>query len=177
MTRLSTALVAALLVAAAPAQEPDLEAASARYEGLVGFVRKECPAGVATDVVLSDRASGAQGLAERLAEVPGVAVHSLAHGAAALGALAFAEQVRRPAGQLVVVSRLPAAQPAADVVRRVTYLVPRAEQPTHLLFEGRALPISATPLAVGWSVPAGRRALRSRNRAGLSKPFPLRLRN
>ena len=31
--------------------------------------------------------------------------------------------------------------------------------PTHVLFNGRAWPISATPLTLGWSVGAGARAL------------------
>jgi len=145
-----------------------LTAAAARYDGLVSFVRKACPAGVATDVVISDRAARAQGLAERLAELPGVRVHRLSRGAAALGALRFAEQIRRPAGQLTLVTRLPAAQ-AAAAPRRVEFRVPAVEQPTHLVYEGRALAISGVPLAIGWSVPAGGRALRVPAAPGVSR--------
>ena len=119
-----------------------------------------CPAGVSTELLLSDRAGDALGLAAQLSSLPGVSVRSLARGAAALGSLRFAGEIRRPAGQVVLVTHLTgtgSAEPASAAVR-VAH-VPSAEQPTHLVYEGRAVAISAVPLAVGWSVPSGERTL------------------
>jgi hypothetical protein len=140
------------------------------YEGLVRFVQKMCLAGVSTELLLSDRAGDAPGLAAQLSSLPGVSVRSLARGAAALGSLRFAAEIRRPAGQVVLVTHLTgtgSAEPAG-AAHRVAQ-VPSAEQPTHLVYEGRALAISTVPLAVGWSVPSGARTLHVPAGPGVSR--------
>jgi hypothetical protein len=152
-------------------RESLLSATGPLYEGLLRFVQRMCPAGVSTDLLLSDRAAGAPGLAAQLASVPGVSVRPLARGAAALAALRFAGEIRRPAGQVVLVTHLTGTgqAPAAGDARRVDYQVPIGEQPTHLVYEGRALAISAVPLAVGWSVPSGERTLHVPAAPGVSR--------
>jgi hypothetical protein len=148
-----------------------LSATGPVYEGLLRFVQKMCPAGVSTELLLSDRAAGAPGLAEQLAGLPGVSVRPLVRGAAALAALRFAGEIRRPAGQVVLVTHLSGTRPAetTDAASQVGYQVPIAEQPTHLVYEGRALAISAVPLAVGWSVPSGERTLHVPAAPGVSR--------
>jgi hypothetical protein len=109
-------------------------------------------------------------LAARLSSLPGASVRSLARGAAALGSLRFAGEIRRPAGQVVLVTHLTgtgSAEPASAALR-VAH-VPSSEQPTHLVYEGRALAISAVPLAVGWSVPSGERTLHVPAGPGVSR--------
>ena len=149
-----------------------LSATGPVYEGLLRFVQKMCPAGTSTELLLSDRAAGAPGLAAQLASLPGVSVRPLARGAAALAALRFAGEIRRPAGQVVLVTHLTGTRPAeatTDAASQVGYQVPIAEQPTHLVYEGRALAISAVPLAVGWSVPSGERTLHVPAAPGVSR--------
>ena len=151
-------------------QESMLAATGPCYQGLLRFVQKMCPAGVSTELLLSDRACGALGLAAQLSSLPGVSVRSLARGAAALGSLRFAGEIRRPAGQVVLVTHLTgtgSAEPGSAAVR-VAH-VPSAEQPTHLVYEGRALAISGVPLAVGWSVPSGERTLHVPATPGVSR--------
>ena len=151
-------------------RESMLAATGPCYQGLLRFVQKMCPAGVSTDLLLSDRAGDAPGLAAQLSSLPGVSVRSLARGAAALGSLRFAGEIRRPAGQVVLVTHLTGtglAEPA-NAALRVAH-VPPAEQPTHLVYEGRAIAISAVPLAVGWSVPSGERTLHVPAGPGVSR--------
>ena len=149
-------------------QESMLAATGPCYQDLLRFVQKMCPAGVSTELVLSDRAGAALGFAAQLSSLPGVSVRSLPRGAAALGSLRFAGEIRRPAGQVVLVTHLTgtgSTEPASAALR----VVPSAEQPTHLVYEGRAVAISAVPLAVGWSVPSGERTLHVPAGPGVSR--------
>jgi hypothetical protein len=98
-------------------------------------------------------------------------VRALPHGAAALGALRYADQLRRPPGQVALVTRLTTSysQRADDRPVAVTANVAPAERPTHLVFAGRALPISVIPLAVGSAVPGAERALQVPAGPGVSR--------
>jgi hypothetical protein len=82
-------------------------------------------------------------------------------GAAAVGAVRAAAHVVRPAEAIALVHRLPlvgALEPAGAAMPSLDQV--DAEQvPTHVLFRGSAWPVTAMPLAVGWSVTGGSRAL------------------
>jgi len=149
-----------------------LSATRQRYVSLRAFVQQQCPAGVQTDLVLSDRAASAPGLIAQLAELPAVTVRAASPGAAALGALRYSNEIRRQPGQVALVSRLQVARTAggpavADGTPRLA--IPASDQPTHLLYQGRARQISQAPLMVGWSVPAGERALQVPAGPGVSR--------
>src|SRR6185295_6546256 len=139
---------------------------------LLTFVQQHCPAGVQTDLVLSDAAASAPGLIAQLAELPSVTVRAAAHGAAALGALRHSDEILRRPGQVALVSRLQIARTSggpATIDGAPRLAIPATDQPTHLLFQGRAREISPTPLTVGWSVPAGARALQVPAGPGVSR--------
>ena len=152
-------------------RESLLGATRERYAALCHFVQNQCPAGVQTDVVVTDRVARAPGLMDALATVPTVTVRSLPHGAAALATLRYAEQIRRAAGQVALVTRLATGHVPPDVDRPaiVAPTVSPAERPTHVVFGGRALPISAAPLAIGSALSAARRALQVPAGPGISR--------
>jgi hypothetical protein len=140
-------------------REALLAATRQRYASLLTFVQQHCPAGVQTDLVLSmlqpqrrgDRATRRTALGDR--------ARGGRTAAAALGALRHSNEIRRRPGQVALVSRLQIARSGGgsavmDGAPRLA--IPPTDQPTHLLFQGRAREISQTPLTVGWSVP-GRR--------------------
>ena len=113
-------------------QESMLAATGPCYQDLLRFVQKMCPAGVSTELVLSDRAGDAPGLAAQLSSLPGVSVRSLARGAAALGSLRFAGEIRRPAGQVVLVTHLTgtgSAEPASAALRVASAVGGAADAP------------------------------------------------
>jgi hypothetical protein len=152
-------------------RESLLGATRDRYDAICRFVQHQCPAGVQTDVLISDRVASAPGLVAALATVPSVTVRTLPHGAAALGTLRYADQVRRPPGKITLVTRLATslAPRAQDRPAVVTANVSPAERPTHLVFSGRALPISVVPLAVGSAVPGTGRSLQVPAGPGVSR--------
>jgi hypothetical protein len=145
-----------------------------RYEAVCRFVQTQCPAGVQTVLVVTDRVASAPGLVAVLSALPAVSVHALPHGAAALGALRHAAQIRRPAGQVSLITRLEgmrtrqvldAPAPAAP-----SAAVPDRERPTHIVHAGRALPISSTSLTIGSGTsPSESRALQIPAGPGISR--------
>jgi hypothetical protein len=151
------------------ARDALLAAAEPRYAALLAFVQQQCPAGVQTDVVLSDRAAAMPGLLGHLSTLPSATVRALPPGAAALGALQYVEEIRRPPGQVSLVTRLKSravvasASPASG-----TSSVAEHDRPTHVLFHGRAHPISTVPLLVG-AAPDHARALRIPAGPGISR--------
>jgi hypothetical protein len=152
-------------------RESLLHATRDRYDAICRFVQHQCPAGVQTDVLVSDRVAAAPGLVAVLATVPAVTVRSLPHGAAALGALRYADQVRRAPGQVALVTRLATSHTprASGEPATLSASVAPAERPTHLVFAGRALPISGVPLAVGSAVPGADRSLQVPAGPGVSR--------
>ena len=137
-------------------RESLLGATRDRYVALCRFVQNQCPAGVQTDVVVTDRVARAPGLMDALATVPAVTVRSLPHGAAALAALRYADQIRRAPGQVALVTRIATGQapPGVDRPAVAAPAMSPTERPTHVVFGGRALPISTAPLAIGSAVAA-----------------------
>jgi hypothetical protein len=103
------------------------------------------------------------GLLAKLAALRDCVIVQLPAGAAAAGALQFAANIVRPADAISLVHRLPLAGPAVAVPTAAggdsAPAVPAAAVPTHVLFRGRAWPITEEPLTLGWSVGAAARAL------------------
>jgi hypothetical protein len=152
-------------------RESLLSATRDRYEAICRFVQHQCPAGVQTELLVSEQVASAPGLVAALATVPCVTVRALAHGAAAFGALRHADQVCRPPGKVTLVTRLTTNHaPRVDDKREVvTANVSPAERPTHVVFAGRAVPISVVPLAVGSAVPGAGRSLQVPAGPGVSR--------
>jgi hypothetical protein len=88
-------------------------------------------------------------------------VVELPGGAAALGALQFAAAILRTPDAIALVHRLPlpTAVDADLAVEPPDAVAPPGEVPTHVLFRGRAWPLTAEPLVLGWSVSAASRAV------------------
>jgi hypothetical protein len=100
------------------------------------------------------------GLVARIAELRDCVVVELDEGAAALGALQSAAAIVRPADAIALVHRLPlAAAAAGDLTPPEADRVPGTDVPTHVLFQGRAWPLTDEPLVLGWSVGDAGRAL------------------
>jgi hypothetical protein len=100
-------------------------------------------------------------LVGRLATLRDCVVVELVQGAPAIGALHAAAAIVRPADAIALVHRLPLddAQDSNATIAPASFAVPADAMPTHVLFRGRAWPITAAPLSLGWSVGAAPRAL------------------
>jgi len=145
-------------------------AARAFYDAVVQVLQRARPVGGPLHVRVSHRWSDLPGFTERLAAVRDCELRPLPRGAAALGALAFERELRREPHQLALVQRLPVplARDAPAGVAPAAQLSP-GEWPTHVVHLGRAWPLGAAPLYVGWSVPAGQRALSVTAGPGVSR--------
>jgi hypothetical protein len=132
----------------------DFEAAvQGHYDGVLQVLRRLRPAGGPLHLRVSHRWTRLPGFVERLSELRDCDVVALPRGAAALGALAFEQVLRRDAASLALVQRLPVAltqRPVAVAPVRVA----RSDRPTHVVHGGRAWPLGARPLPVGTAVPA-----------------------
>jgi hypothetical protein len=120
------------------------------------------PAGALLHLCFTPRIAAIPGLVARLSGLRDCVMVELAHGAAATGALLAANAILRPADAIALVHRLPlvaANAPAADEPAVAGAQVPAEAVPTHVLFNGRAWPLTAVPLTLGWSVGAVARAL------------------
>lgn len=136
--------------------------AEAWYSQLLELLHAARVAGEPATLALSSRAAGLPGFAARCAELAGVDVVGLAEGAAARGALTAAAELAGEAPALVTaLPRIhpPAARPAAS----------RGEPPTHVLYAGRAHPITAEPLVVGLAPGAPRSLALPGPAAGVSR--------
>jgi hypothetical protein len=141
-----------------------VEAAVAEVAGdVVRLVQASRPAGLALHVCVTPRIAAIPGLVERLSLLRDAVVVALEPGAAAKGALQAAGAIVRAPDAIALVHRLPLAQALpsdalAPVTTALEGVAPEAA-PTHLLFRGRAWPITESPLAVGWSVAGAARAV------------------
>lgn len=145
-------------------------AAEALYEALAQALQRARPAGGPLHVRMSHRWSGLPGLADRLGALRDCELRPLPRGAAALGALAFEQVLRRGQAELTLVQRLPvplARGPAVTAAPAAR--IPPEERPTHVVYRGRAWPLADNPLHVGSSVPAGQRALAVAPGPGVSR--------
>jgi hypothetical protein len=138
-----------------------VEAVEALTSEVLRLVQSARPPGALMHLCFTPRIAAIPGLVVRLAGLRDCVVVELERGAAATGALKHAPAIVRPADAITLVHRLPLAdaavaddQPATSAVN-----VPAEAVPTHVLFNGRAWPISSIPLTLGWSVSAGARAL------------------
>jgi hypothetical protein len=139
---------------------------TAAVEPLVGevlrLVQLARPAGALLHLCFTPRIAAIPGLVARLSGLRDCVMVELADGAAATGALLAAGAVMRPADAIALVHRLPLATATATIIgdaALATAEVPVDAVPTHVLFNGRAWPITAVPLTLGWSVGAVPRAL------------------
>jgi hypothetical protein len=138
--------------------------ATAAVETLTGevlrLVQSARPPGALLHLCFSPRVAAVPGLVARLAGLRDCVMVELGHGAAARGALLAADAIVRPAEAIALVHRLPLVSPASTDDGALTVVaVPAEAIPTHVLFGGRAWPITAVPLTLGWSVGAVPRAL------------------
>jgi hypothetical protein len=125
------------------------------------LVQSSRPAGLALHLCVTPRVAAVPGLLDRLTALRDCVVVALEPGAAAIGALQFANAVVRPADAIALVHRLPVQAPTETIAPgegALQSVVPDAV-PTHVLFRGRAWPLSGVPLTLGWSVGGGPRAL------------------
>ncbi|MBM5812187.1 MAG: FHA domain-containing protein [Gammaproteobacteria bacterium] len=140
-------------------------AAEAYYTQLIELVQAHQPAGATATLALSARAAGLPGLADRLAESPGIEVTRIARTAAADGA------ARHLAGngagsEPTLMIALPRAHSLAPAQAAPPQ---RGPLPTHVLLGGRAHALAAGPLVLGAAPGAGRTLTLSAAAAGLSR--------
>lgn len=134
-------------------REAFIKAAEKHYAELLKLVQDARVAGMPIELRVSHRVAALPGLVERLSSLRDCELKALPLGATAIGALAFAESIARPAESLSLVYQLPVeraeTQESASIAHTST---PAQLRPTHVLYQGRAWRISERPLAVGWSV-------------------------
>jgi hypothetical protein len=129
---------------------------------ILRLVQLARPAGALMHLCFTPRIAAIPGLVARLSGLRDAVMVELAHGAAATGALLAANAVMRPADAIALVHRLPLATATSSIVGEsapVAVEVPVDAVPTHVLFNGRAWPVTSVPLTLGWSVGTVPRAL------------------
>lgn len=122
---------------------------------ILRLVQLARPAGALMHLCFTPRIAAIPGLIARLSGLRDVVMVELAHGAAATGALLAANAVMRPADAIALVHRLPLATSTSTIVGEsvpAPVEVPVDAVPTHVLFNGRAWPVTSVPLTLGWSV-------------------------
>jgi hypothetical protein len=145
-------------------QRTQLGAAVAKLVAdVLRLVQGARPAGTMLHVCITPRIAAVPGLLTSLTALRDCTIVMLEPGAAALGALQASAAIVRAPDAISLVHRLPlpgapeglataAAAGQADAV-------PAEAVPTHVLFRGRAWPLTAVPLTLGWSVGPVARAL------------------
>jgi hypothetical protein len=150
----------------------DFASAAARsYDEYARVLQRARSVGGPLHLRLSHRFAAMPGLEARLAEIRDCEIVRLPRGAAALGALAWEQHIRRGAGALMLVQHLPvprrpgiAASQAASSAS-----VPEGARPTHVLHAGRAYRLGSLPLTLGFQVPPDRRGLALAPGPGISR--------
>lgn len=134
-------------------REAFIKAAEKHYAELLKLVQDARVAGMPIELRVSHRVAALPGLVERLSSLRDCELKALPLGATAIGALAFAESIARPAESLALVYQLPVDRAETQESASSAYTsTPAQLRPTHVLYQGRAWRISERPLAVGWSV-------------------------
>jgi hypothetical protein len=129
---------------------------------IVRLVQSARPPGTPLHLCFTPRVAEVPGLVARLGALRDCLPVELQPGAAALGAVRAAAGILRPVGSIALVHRLPletAVPPGAAAAPPPETAVPVEAVPTHVLFRGRAWPITSVPLVLGWSTGAASRAL------------------
>jgi hypothetical protein len=138
-------------------------AAEALAADILRLVQSARPPGTPLHLCFTPRVAEVPGLVARLGGLRDCLPVELHEGAAALGAVGAAAGIVRPVDAIALIHRLPlrAAAPAEPVSAPLAAdtAVPADAVPTHVLFRGRAWPITAVPLVLGWSTGAAARAL------------------
>ncbi|HEX6572202.1 MAG TPA: FHA domain-containing protein [Steroidobacteraceae bacterium] len=119
------------------------------------------PAGTQLHVCVTPRVAAVPGLLERLSALRDCLVVTLAPAAGAIGALQLASSIVRAPDSISLVHRVP-LQATADAIAATAPAndaVPPETVPSHVLFRGRAWPLTTVPLTLGWSVSGSPRAL------------------
>jgi hypothetical protein len=143
------------------ARDRVVAAVDREYEGLVQLVRAQAASGVAA-ILVGDRAAALPGLVARLATDTSAEVTGLPPATAATGALRWAEQIRCPdedALPFITHLRPPPRAEAADGGPRTRPFDAAVLAPSHVVHRGLAHAITAEPLLIGSSPPAGVRSL------------------
>ncbi len=136
-----------------------VEAVMPKYADLVRLVQASRPAGEAIELRVSSRIAELPGALEQLAALRDCEIRVVPHGAAARGALLHAGSIQRAADSLTLVYRLPVSLAADANTMAGVDALPVEQRPTHVLFSGRAWPLTPEPLNLGWAVPEGQRKL------------------
>jgi hypothetical protein len=125
------------------------------------LVQGSRPAGTLLHVCVTPRVAAVPGLLASLTSLRDCTIVMLEPAAAAVGALQASAAIARAPDAISLVHRLPltgvADVPAAAAA--ATEAVPAEAVPTHVLYRGRAWPLTSVPLTLGWSVGAAPRAL------------------
>lgn len=145
-------------------------AAQGIYDGVLHAAQRARPGRGRLHLAVSHRWAVLPGFVERLATLRDSDVRVLPRGAAALGALAWAEHVRRPSRAITLVQRLPVARAADDSPSsQAPSAVPEHERPTHVVLDGRAWRLGPDALVLGSAVPDGARAIAVPPGPGISR--------
>jgi hypothetical protein len=140
-------------------REQLVAAAHRHYVELLRLVQGARVAGMPIALRVSTRVAAMPGLLDQFAALRDCDVQVLPQGAAALGALQYADAIRREPDALALVYQLPVA-PISGVVPSISdQETPAALRPSHVLFQGRAWKLSEQPLAVGWATNGAERSL------------------
>ncbi len=128
---------------------------------IMRLVQSARPPGTPLHLCFTPRVAEVPGLVARLGGLRDCLPVELPEGAAALGAVRAAAGIVRPVDAIALIHRLPleAAVPSATAAPPPETAVPADAVPTHVLFRGRAWPITDVPLVLGWSTGAATRAL------------------
>jgi hypothetical protein len=137
-----------------------IAALSGTYQEFAPLIQGALRAHETLPLALSHHFDAWPGLTEYVDGIPAVNARVLPRAAAAFGTLRHVASIRRAPEALALVTRLPAAL-ATDVAvsASLPVHVPAEQQPTHVLFNARAIAITREPLALGWSVSERARAL------------------
>jgi hypothetical protein len=160
-------------------REAVLSLSASGYERLAQLVGRLKQVDRPATLLLSHRTGELPGLRPRLSGFHDMPLAVLPPGASAAGALAHRDQIRRDGDALPFVTRLrppagaplpPPARPAGEAGARPAGS-PRREgmAPTHILFAGRAFPISTEPFLLGVAVPPGAGLRLEGETAGVSR--------
>lgn len=137
-----------------------IAAAEPHYQELLRLVQGARVAGMPIELRVSQRVAHMPGLLEHLRTLRDCAIQVLPPAAAAWGALQYGSSIRRPADSLALVYHLPVPRAESDESQTAEIeATPPQLRPTHVLFQGRAWSINATPLTIGWAVDGRKRGL------------------
>ncbi|MEJ1966343.1 MAG: FHA domain-containing protein [Gammaproteobacteria bacterium] len=130
-------------------------AAQPIYRELVRLLHSLRPAGVQVSIVMPEAVAALPGLHEMLEQFVGCEVIAVPEGFAAAAASLLDLPEATPGGAVRLLRRLPVKEQAALATKVKREVLgrsgARAAPPTHVLFEGRAYALGATPLVVGRS--------------------------